>query len=211
MSVFINGVDKQSVDVNAVQVKQNLSAANSTVNKGVYDATLLETVDGDLAVGNIKTGVTIFGKAGTVTPGTLAEDVEGDTPSAVVMNGASASGKEGIWNIGNAEVTLVTKTLNFNATSLAFATAFANVKEVAATDDITLQLYMGGLLMQTSAELPSPPTLNFVLRDFKALAGAQECKLTALSVVAASKIKFHGAEENSQQAVAIAVGSVKLV
>ena len=67
--VAINGVDKQGIDINGVQVKQALSPANSTVNKGVYDATLLETVDADLTAGNIKSGVTIFGKAGTVIPG----------------------------------------------------------------------------------------------------------------------------------------------
>lgn len=66
--VAINGVDKQGVDINGVQVKQNLNAANSTVNKGVYDATLLETVDPDLANGNIKNAINIFGKVGTVVP-----------------------------------------------------------------------------------------------------------------------------------------------
>jgi hypothetical protein len=48
---------------------QTLSAANSTVNAGYYEATTLETVDTDLATGNIKAGTTIFGKLGTyVTP-----------------------------------------------------------------------------------------------------------------------------------------------
>jgi hypothetical protein len=46
---------------------QTLSDANSTVNAGYYEATTLEAVDTDLVVGNIKTGVTIFGKAGTFT------------------------------------------------------------------------------------------------------------------------------------------------
>lgn len=67
--VAINGVDKQGVDINGVQVKQSLNPANSTVNKGVYNATLLETVDADLAVGNIKQAVTIFGKLGTLPAG----------------------------------------------------------------------------------------------------------------------------------------------
>ena len=66
--VAINGIDKQGVYVNGVQVKQALSDANSTVNKGVYDATLLETVDADLAAVNIKSGITIFGKLGTLAP-----------------------------------------------------------------------------------------------------------------------------------------------
>lgn len=65
--VSISGVDKQGVAVNGVQVKQALNAANSTVNKGVYNATLLETVDADLAIGNIKSGITIFGVAGSAS------------------------------------------------------------------------------------------------------------------------------------------------
>jgi len=44
---------------------QTLSAANDTVNAGYYNATTLAAVDADLAAGNIKSGVTIFGKLGT--------------------------------------------------------------------------------------------------------------------------------------------------
>ena len=47
--------------------KQTLSAANETVNAGIYDATTLSTVDSDLATTNIKSGATIFGKAGIST------------------------------------------------------------------------------------------------------------------------------------------------
>jgi hypothetical protein len=44
---------------------QTLSAANDTVDAGYYAATHLHTVDTDLATGNIKSGVTIFGILGT--------------------------------------------------------------------------------------------------------------------------------------------------
>ena len=43
---------------------QTLSPANDTVNAGYYNATTLAAVDADLAAGNIKSGVTIFGVAG---------------------------------------------------------------------------------------------------------------------------------------------------
>ena len=46
---------------------QTLSAANDTVSAGYYNATTLSAVDTDLAVGNILSGVTIFGFNGTVT------------------------------------------------------------------------------------------------------------------------------------------------
>ena len=63
--VAINGVDKQGIHINGLQQKQALSAASETVDKGVYDPTTLSAVDADLAVGNIKSAVTIFGKLGT--------------------------------------------------------------------------------------------------------------------------------------------------
>jgi hypothetical protein len=48
---------------------QTLSAANETVAAGYYAATTLSAVDSDLAVGNIKSGVTIFGFLGTYSGG----------------------------------------------------------------------------------------------------------------------------------------------
>jgi len=48
-------------------LKQSLSAASETVSAGIYDATTLSTVDADLAVGNIKSGITIFSKEGSST------------------------------------------------------------------------------------------------------------------------------------------------
>ncbi len=51
---------------------QSLSAGDEIVNAGSYAATTLSAVDADLVVGNIKSGVTIFGKAGSYSgyPGT---------------------------------------------------------------------------------------------------------------------------------------------
>jgi hypothetical protein len=58
---------KTGVDaiVTSLGGKQTLSAANDTVTAGLYDATTLSAVDTDLATGNIKSGVTIFGFAGS--------------------------------------------------------------------------------------------------------------------------------------------------
>lgn len=47
---------------------KTLSAANETVEAGYYAATTLSAVDVDLAVGNIKKDVNIFGKVGTLVP-----------------------------------------------------------------------------------------------------------------------------------------------
>jgi hypothetical protein len=45
-----------------------LSNANDTVNAGYYGTTTLSAVDTDLAVGNIKYGINIFGISGTFSP-----------------------------------------------------------------------------------------------------------------------------------------------
>lgn len=47
--------------------KKTLSAGSETVSAGIYDATTLSAVDADLATTNIKSGVTIFSKAGAAT------------------------------------------------------------------------------------------------------------------------------------------------
>ena len=46
---------------------RTLSAANDTVTEGYYAATTLSTVDPDLTPANILSGITIFGKAGTLS------------------------------------------------------------------------------------------------------------------------------------------------
>ena len=64
MTVSING--RYSHDYkNGVLVKETLSPANETVNRGHYAATTLSSVDADLATANIKNGITLFGFAGS--------------------------------------------------------------------------------------------------------------------------------------------------
>lgn len=204
--VAISGVDKQGVYVNGVQVKQALNPANETVNKGVYDATLLSTVDADLAAGNIKDTVNIFGKVGTVVEGTLAEDVEGDDVDTTVTNSSISAYKRVYAMTGGEEITLATKTLTFDANSLAFAAAFANA--VGAL--ISLRLYMGGVLMGTSANFGGTDTANRVVRDFKVLSGNLSCEARLYST-GVSTAELFGKTSISECPAAIAVGSVKLV
>jgi len=53
-------------EVTGTMLRQALSAANDTVQAGVYQATTLSAVDADLATANIKSGVTIFGVQGSL-------------------------------------------------------------------------------------------------------------------------------------------------
>jgi len=104
--VAINGVDKQGVYIDGVQVKQALDAANETVDKGVYDPTTLSAVDADLDEGNIKLGVDIFGKVGTVAPGG-AETIEMFAEANLASGGTYTPASEGIFTAGKSNSTLL--------------------------------------------------------------------------------------------------------
>lgn len=56
--------------VDAFVSPQTLSDTTTVVNAGYYAATTLTAVDADLAAGNIKTNVTVFGIAGTLSTNT---------------------------------------------------------------------------------------------------------------------------------------------
>lgn len=71
---------------------QTLSVLSDTVAAGYYDATTLSTVDSDLAVGNIKVGVTIFGKLGTYTADATAVQADIATGKTAYVNGVKITG-----------------------------------------------------------------------------------------------------------------------
>lgn len=187
-------------------------AANDDYPAGYHAGNVggLDAIDLDLASANIKSGVTIFGKLGTFV-GALAEDVEGDTV-CVVTELNTAAGLYSVFNQDiNTEYILATKTLNFNASSLAFAAGFSNFScAMPAANFHKLRLYMGGVQMQESAFI-TLATLNYVLRDFKAMVGIQECKIVIRWYVAFESVMFYGKSIASQYVGAIAVGSVKLM
>ncbi len=71
-----------------------LNPANDTVGAGYYAATTLSAVDADLAVGNIKTGVDIFGFTGTYDTEAVNPVVAGRMKTGDVgfVNGAKVTG-----------------------------------------------------------------------------------------------------------------------
>ncbi|MFC1910458.1 hypothetical protein ACFLXC_04120 [Chloroflexota bacterium] len=170
--IALNGIDKQGIDINGVQVKQTLSAASETVNKGVYHATTLSAVDADLAVGNISDGVTIFGFLGTYTPiTTLSEDVESYSDAADVPANALDA-----YDLSNAvaasdSYTIASLTQSYDVTSLTFAVGSTSAR-AATTGYLKGQLLMDGVVMQSSGYLTSTETVNYTLHDFKAITGS---------------------------------------
>ena len=76
---------------------QTLSAVNDTVAAGYYAATTLSTVDTDLVSANIKSGVTIFGKAGAATVQDVADAdlTVGEAPTGKKFYAVSGGVKTG--------------------------------------------------------------------------------------------------------------------
>lgn len=82
---------------------QTLNPANDTVGAGYYAATTLSAVDADLAVGNIKTGVDVFGFTGTYDTEAVTPVVAGrmKTGDVAFVNGAKITGN-GTQTLSNA-------------------------------------------------------------------------------------------------------------
>ncbi len=74
-------------DATGTLATRTLSAANDTVTAGYYAATTLHAVDADLATGNIKAGITIFGIAGTTS---VVDTASGDAVAADIATGKKA-------------------------------------------------------------------------------------------------------------------------
>lgn len=67
-----------SVGLTGTMPTQTLSAATETVNAGYYEAITLSAVDANLAAGNVKKDVVIFGITGTSTGAVSGSAVEAD-------------------------------------------------------------------------------------------------------------------------------------
>ncbi|MDD5463514.1 MAG: hypothetical protein PHG00_18215 [Methylococcales bacterium] len=97
-----NGLDawnKTGAHITGTMPAQTLSAASETVSAGYYDAATLSAVDADLAVGNIKSGTTIFGILGT-----LVAYLFGDNDASKVLTTAATAGTYNAANLSTATV-----------------------------------------------------------------------------------------------------------
>ena len=91
-------------------VTQTLSDTTTTVSAGYYAATTLATVDTDLASGNIRSGVTVFGVAGSTN---VVDTTSGDAVAGDILSGKIAY-------VGGGTVTgnIVTQTLSDTTTTV---------------------------------------------------------------------------------------------
>ena len=207
--VAINGVDKQGVGINGVQVKQALSAANETVNKGVFEATTLSAVDADLAVANIKSGVTIFGVLGTLS---LSQDITG----SAVSNYISTASTGYIYSVSIAasgELDLSSTSNSFSANSMQVGVASC-VGWEGTGNSLKLRLYMNGVSVAESGFLGATGGV-LVAVGTSAMAGVKICKATLHNYDAVSSRVFYTGPNSGQGNAPcgggiIGVGSIKV-
>ena len=212
--VAVNGVDKQGIDVNGIQVKQSLNPANETVSKGVYAATTLSTVDTDLAVGNIKNGVTIFGFVGTYTgPATLSQDILGTANTALAAANAGGSVYQLSVSGSSDGATLATLAQTYNALSRAVGVGAIAATDSGSANNFKLRLYMDGVQMAESGFLVTP-IVPVVIMATKVMSGLKTCYIAAHNYNGGAVfLNIHGTDATGagQIAALVAVGSIKLV
>lgn len=191
MPVAINGVDKQGVAINGVQVKQALDATNETVNKGVYDPTTLSAVDADLAAANIKEATTIFGFLGTLAAGAIVHDTLGsdvDDQSSRLSFYMYVEGEE-VSNGGDS--ILLTTTLACAQATVIEAAYF--VSAIVTGGTFKLQMYIDGVAQGETAAIDAADMYLYKDTGHEAVAsGNRTVYLNAHNYGATAFIRFAG-------------------
>ncbi len=103
---------------------RTLAATTTAVNAGYYEATTLNAVDADLATGNIRSGVTIFGVNGKTE---VVDTTSGDAVAGDVMEGKKA------W-VDGAEVTGTLPTRMLAATTTVVNAGYYETTTLTAVD-----------------------------------------------------------------------------
>ncbi len=190
---------------------KTLDPANDTVNAGYYVATTLSVVDADLAVGNIKSGVTIFGFLGT-----YLSPISQDLVASAVATGVTGTSAGTLYRYmpdvaAGAELDLATTTNTFASNSLCVGAGFAYCA-CNDSNQIKLRLYMGGVQVAESSFLAVAfTTYPIALVATKALSGSKIVKISAHNYGVATK-QFHlpgGYNNTDIGGASVAVGNVK--
>ncbi len=174
-------------------------------------AASLTAVDADLATGNIKSGVTIFGVLGTYAQ-TLSQDLVASAITAL-----TGIFSDGFFNcdaaIGaNAEVDIATTTNVFNAASMAVGVGFWGNTGAQFINSLKCRLYMDGVQVAESAFLASAATTNIILIATKALSGNKIVKTTVKESAGAPCLLYigGGVPVGAVASAGVAVGSIKV-
>ncbi len=191
---------------------KTLNPANETVAAGYYAATTLSAVDVNLAVGNIKSSVNIFGFVGTYAQ-SLAEDILG---SGQPIDTADQSGSGAVLSTpitAGGDYTCATKTQAYDASSLAVAVGFINQKNDTASQ-LKLRVFMDGVQVAESAYFSAGNTAQtIIVLGTRALSGSTVCLVKVHNYGGTSnnlKIGCAYSGTGEEVATGIGIGSVKL-
>ena len=132
-----------------------LSAANDTVSAGYFATTTLSAVDADLAVGNIKSGTTIFGFAGTALsaqPLKTNQTICYDAAGAVVA--CAGTGQDGAYlkGVARSYTDPVNSTITDNATGLMWKKCSEGLSGAPCTTGTIATSTWNGALTQCEAD-----------------------------------------------------------
>lgn len=185
---------------------KTLNPANETVEAGYYGATTLSAVDGDLAVGNIKQGVTIFGKLGTFLE-TLSEDTLGQGVGSEETGSSGTRYATSLYLNTDDDADEATVTPTFDAASMAVGTAVSAV-QTGAGITIKLQLIMGGVQVAESSEIETR-TRMIIAKGTRTLSGAQACIARFHNYAGGSNLRWTNYGSDCMRLVAVIVGSIK--
>lgn len=169
----------------------------------------LTAVDGDLAAGNIKDGITIFGVLGTFTGGALAEDITGFGICA--LTGAGSYSSYDFYQVvgASADLDLATTTDVYDADSMAVAVGAAHL-HTDQVDRHKLRVYMDGTLVAETGYVITATAATYVAVGTRALSGSKICKVADHNHGGASAIYMFGARPSGNiVGASIGVGSIK--
>ncbi|MHB8084336.1 MAG: hypothetical protein ACYDHZ_00725 [Dehalococcoidia bacterium] len=209
--VGANGISSQGKGINGVQTKQTLSPANETVNKGVYDATTLSAVDADLAVGNIKAGVNIFGFLGTYSS-SLAEDTTGSGVDANILANTLLQATDEFLVLAGSDADQASTTNTYSANSRAVVSGFLCGDWDGTPNMATIRLYANGVAIAESGYISTTSCVVYVLVATVALSGSKICKISVHNYdISNGGIAYYNHFVGGPAVAAVAIGSIKIV
>ena len=134
---------------------QALSNTSTTVTAGVYAATTLNAVDADLVAGNIKSGVNIFGVAGSTN---VVDTSGGNAASGDILSGKIAY-------VGGGTVTgnIATRTLSNGTTTVSAGYYAATTLNAVDTDLAAANIGTGTTIFGVTGSLIPLATCNGTL------------------------------------------------
>lgn len=189
-------------------ITRTLSPTHDSVAAGYYALTTLSAVDDDLAPGNIKSGVTIFGKVGTVAP---EEDVLGTQkgPSELFVSDTYARHAQAI--ASGADWNAATTTPTFAALSIAVGVA---ITYGIASDALALKvrLIMGGVQVSESGYIGSLHIDWKLETGTRSLSGAQAviCRIHNYHAESQDFHSYGPIADTDPVGAAVVTGSIKI-